>query len=227
MAEPMSRPYRKPTRLVLERIIPLSFPLILVILVFLLFIILPGRNSSTPIPQDPSPSHINLDRGEAIKTAFDFAWDGYYRYAFPHDELKPLSNSPGYSRNDWGATAVDALGTAILMEKPEVVRIVLAHVKSIDFNSTDSGISLFESTIRYMGGLLSAYELLTGPFASLKTNSEDVAFLVNQAKNLAEVLSSAFVDENSLPSSILDPHTLKGNGENSLAGAGTLVSCMR
>jgi mannosyl-oligosaccharide alpha-1,2-mannosidase len=224
VAEP--KPHRKPPHFILERILPFSFPIILVILVLLLLVILPDSNSSKPIPQDPGLNHINLDRREAIKTVFDFAWDGYYQYAFPHDELKPLSNTPGYSRNDWGATAVDALGTAILMEKSEAVKIVLAHVQSIDFNSTDGGISVFESTIRYMGGLLSAYELLTGPFTSLNTDSQDVTFLVDQAKNLAEVLSAAFERGDSLPSSVLDPHTMKGNGENSLAGAGTLVSSM-
>lgn len=34
-------------------------------------------------------------RAAAVKEAFQFAWDGYYKYAFPHDELHPVSN--GYS----------------------------------------------------------------------------------------------------------------------------------
>jgi len=204
----------------------LSIPVVLVILVLLLLNVLPGRHSSTPIPQDPIPNPVNLVHREAIKTVFDFAWDGYYQHAFPHDELKPLSSSPWYSRNEWGATAVDALGTAILTEKSETVKVVLGHVKSINFNSTNSGLSVFKSTIRYTSGLLSAYELLIGPFASLNIDLGDLTFLVDEAKNLAEVLSAAFRTKNSLPSSILDPDTLKGNRENSLAGASTLVSRM-
>lgn len=37
-------------------------------------------------------------RAQAVKDAFQFAWDGYYKYAFPHDELHPVSNGYGDSR---------------------------------------------------------------------------------------------------------------------------------
>lgn len=33
------------------------------------------------------------DRAAAIKDTFQIAWDGYYKHAFPHDELHPLDNS--------------------------------------------------------------------------------------------------------------------------------------
>jgi mannosyl-oligosaccharide alpha-1,2-mannosidase len=216
---PTMRPHQKSSRIVLERILPLTFPVVLVVVLLLLFILPSGNNLPALGPIVP-----HLDRKEAIRSAFDFAWDGYYTLAFPHDELKPLSNSPGYSRNDWGATAVDALGTAILMGKLDIVNIVLAHIKTIDFNNTNTPISVFESTIRYMGGLLSAYELLTGPFASLSADHESINALLDQAKSLGDILSAAFVDGNALPSGVLTLHNLDGNGKNSLAGAGTMVS---
>lgn len=212
----LSRPFSK-------RVLPLTVLVLFSILALSLFLSLRRNTFHRSPPQDLS--HHNLRRREAIISAFEFAWNGYYTTAFPHDELKPHSNLPGASRNDWGATAVDTLGTAILMELPDVVKIILAHVKSIDFHSTNTSISVFESTIRYMGGLLSAYELLTGPFASLiNPSQENIYFLVDQAKELGEVLSAAFIDGNALPSGELDPHTLKGSGKNGLAGAGTLVS---
>lgn len=37
-------------------------------------------------------------RAEAVREAFQFAWNGYYRYAFPHDELHPVTNGYGDSR---------------------------------------------------------------------------------------------------------------------------------
>ena len=43
----------------------------------------------------PDNSTVNAQRAAAVKEAFQFAWDGYYKYAFPHDELHPISN--GYS----------------------------------------------------------------------------------------------------------------------------------
>lgn len=33
------------------------------------------------------------DRTAAVQEAFDRGWNGYYTYAFPHDELAPLSKS--------------------------------------------------------------------------------------------------------------------------------------
>lgn len=40
------------------------------------------------------------DRADAVKAAFEYAWNGYKQYAFGHDELKPLSNSFSDSRYD-------------------------------------------------------------------------------------------------------------------------------
>lgn len=37
-------------------------------------------------------------RANAVKEAFQFAWDGYYQYAFPHDELHPVTNNFSDSR---------------------------------------------------------------------------------------------------------------------------------
>lgn len=46
------------------------------------------------LQDDGSPSY----RAHAIKEAFQHAWDGYMKYAFPHDELHPVSNGYGDSR---------------------------------------------------------------------------------------------------------------------------------
>ena len=40
----------------------------------------------------------NQQRADAVKEAFQHAWDGYMKYAFPHDELHPVSNGYGDSR---------------------------------------------------------------------------------------------------------------------------------
>lgn len=37
-------------------------------------------------------------RAAAVKEAFQFAWNGYYKYAFPHDELRPVTNGFTNSR---------------------------------------------------------------------------------------------------------------------------------
>lgn len=37
-------------------------------------------------------------KADAVKEAFQHAWDGYMKYAYPHDELHPVSNGYGDSR---------------------------------------------------------------------------------------------------------------------------------
>lgn len=60
---------------------------------------------ASPVPDDTqsllkrAPSfRLQRNRAEAVKEAFTFAWDGYYKYAFPADELNPVSKGKGYSR---------------------------------------------------------------------------------------------------------------------------------
>ena len=46
----------------------------------------------------PSNHTLNRERADAVKEAFIHAWDGYYKYAFPHDELHPVTNGFSDSR---------------------------------------------------------------------------------------------------------------------------------
>src|SRR5262245_33843228 len=73
-------------------------------------------------PSRPRNAHAasirtaNAEMAEAVRREFLHAWNGYKRYAWGHDELKPLSKS----YRDWYATSlymtpVDALDTMIVM----------------------------------------------------------------------------------------------------------------
>lgn len=50
---------------------------------------------------------------------------------------------------------MDAFSTALLMQIPEIVDEILNYIPTIDFDHTTDGVSLFETTIRYLGGMLS------------------------------------------------------------------------
>ena len=71
--------------------------------------------------------------------------------------------------NGWGASAIDALSTALVMGNAEIVKQILAYVPDIDWSvsADDQPVSLFETTIRYVAGLLSGYDLLKGPRSDL------------------------------------------------------------
>lgn len=74
------------------------------------------------------------------------------------------------ARNGWGASAVDALSTAIVMGQKDIVGQILDHIATIDYSQTSTDVSLFETTIRYLAGMLSGYDFLSGPLSDLADN---------------------------------------------------------
>lgn len=160
-------------------------------------------------------------------------------------EVEREGISTDIDRNGWGATAIDALSTAIIMEKWDVVEQILDFVPKIDFDrsNTANDISLFETTIRYLGGLISGkptrrglekknflltttgYDLLTGPFADRFKGDSRVDALLSQAKHLADNLKVAFDTPSGIPDNNLyfSPPRRAGRETNGLATTGTLV----
>jgi mannosyl-oligosaccharide alpha-1,2-mannosidase len=187
---------------------------------------LAGPACALPKRQDGPSTEL---KAYAVKEAFQISWRGYYENAFPNDNLLPVDNTFDNDRNGWGVTAVDSLSTAIVLEDAEIVKQILEFVPEIDFTTTkevNESISVFETNIRYLGGLISAYDLLTGPYSSLIDDSSLVDALLSQATTLADVLSIAF----DTPSGVPDPQIflnpsprLNGSTENNIAEVGTLV----
>jgi mannosidase alpha-like ER degradation enhancer 2 len=96
----------------------------------------------------------------AVRAEFLHAWNGYKKYAWGHDDLKPLSKS----YHDWYAepllmTPVDSLDTMILMGlKDEATSTKNYIIQNLSFDK-DISVQNFEVTIRLLGGLLSSYQL--------------------------------------------------------------------
>lgn len=95
-----------------------------------------------------------------VKTEFLHAWNGYKKYAWGHDDLKPLSKT----HHDWYPqpllmTPVDALDTMILMGLKDEARSTRKYiVENLSFDK-DISVQNFEVTIRLLGGLLTNYQL--------------------------------------------------------------------
>ncbi|KAG5800530.1 hypothetical protein H9Q69_000417 [Fusarium xylarioides] len=179
--------------------------------------------------QSPAKLKGDPQRAAAIVEAFRFSWDKYEQFAAPHDTLLPISKTYEDDRNGWGATAVDGLSTAIIMEDAEVVDTILRQIMLTDFTVTivpDQPISLFETTIRYLGGLLSAYDLLSGSYKHLATDIYLKNNLLKAAVILADRLSIAFDTPSGIPDDeiIFNPRLRRfGNIDNSITCFGTLV----
>ncbi|KAF5544507.1 class I alpha-mannosidase 1B [Fusarium phyllophilum] len=190
-----------------------------------------SRHSYSKAVSQQSPAKLKGDpqRAAAIVEAFRFSWDKYEQFAAPHDTLLPISKTYEDDRNGWGATAVDGLSTAIIMEDAEIVDKILRQIMLTDFTVTvvpDQPISLFETTIRYLGGLLSAYDLLSGSYKRLATDVYLKNNLLKTAVILADRLSIAFDTPSGIPDDeiIFNPRLRRfGNIDNSITCFGTLV----
>ena len=148
-----------------------------------------------------------------VRAEFLHAWRGYERYAWGHDELKPLSKTA----RDWYdeplyMTQVDALDTLILMGfREEAARDHEFVVKHLSFDK-DLSVQVFEITIRHLGGLLSAYQL---------TNDRR---LLRLAEDLGNRLLPAFDSPTGIPYRFVNLRTGKTRGEvTNPAETGTLL----
>ena len=163
--------------------------------------------AAAPAPEDPAVTAAR------VKSEFLHAWDDYVKYAWGHDELKPLSKTP----RDWYGqsllmTPVDALDTLVLMGLKDQADKDRALIDSqLDFDK-DIYVKNFEITIRLLGGLLSGYELTHDPK------------LLALADDLGKRLLPAFDSPTGLPYQFVNLRTGKTRGaESNPAETGTLI----
>ncbi|KAI4199777.1 MAG: hypothetical protein LQ350_004404 [Teloschistes chrysophthalmus] len=110
------------------------------------------------------------------------------------------------------------------MELSNIVDEIVDWIPSINYNSSDQQLSVFETTIRYLGGMISGYDLLTGPLAHVASNASAVQVLLAQSVNLADALKYTFDTPTGIPhhSLFLDSHSYKEGFDNSIASVGTV-----
>ena len=127
---------------------------------------------------------------ETIKTVFKRSWSGYKEFAWGHDEVMPVSGSKKDPFAGWGATLVDALDSLWIMGMKDEFEEAVKAVENIDFTTTHRpDVPLFETTIRYLGGFLAAYDMA----------GKKHEILLTKAKELAEILMAAFDTPNRMP----------------------------
>ncbi|XP_002519694.2 mannosyl-oligosaccharide 1,2-alpha-mannosidase MNS3 [Ricinus communis] len=136
-----------------------------------------------------------LERQQKVKDAFIHAWSGYKKYAMGYDELMPLSHRGVDGLGGLGATVVDALDTAMIMGADEIVSEAGLWIEThlSDRISKKGQVNLFETTIRVLGGLLSAYHLSGGEQGTNSMHKEPKPIVYLEiARNLADRLLLAF-----------------------------------
>lgn len=155
-----------------------------------------GRSARIPrvqahFPRETAPDkRAREEKLARIKDVFLKHWRGYKRYAWEHDELKPVSGGFKDPFAGWRATLVDTLDTLWIMGLKDEFDEAVKAVGTIDFTTSNRiTIPLFEVAIRYMGGLLAAYDI----------SEHKYPVLLEKVVELGELLMSAFDTPNRMP----------------------------
>jgi mannosidase alpha-like ER degradation enhancer 3 len=172
---------------------------------------------------------------------FMHAYGGYMEYAFPHDELMPISCKPRIrgvtpSRGDvddslgnFSLTLVDALDTlAVVGEYEEFAKAVRFIVDNVRFDA-DLVVSVFETNIRIVGGLISGHLLSI----LVKERHPELLYwyngeLLKMAAEVADRLMPAFNTTSGIPHPRVNlkrgmPAELKKQHDTCTACAGTMI----
>ncbi|KAJ7643767.1 glycoside hydrolase family 47 protein [Roridomyces roridus] len=151
----------------------------------------------------------------AAKQLFSTSYDAYKQFAWGHDDLLPVSLGVGDGLGGWGASLVDALGTLWIAGETDEFEEAVNFIANLDFSTppVPQTISVFETTIRWVGGLVSAYEL----------SGEQYPILITKAKEVTDKLAFAFFGNNTIPFNQMDFTTNKPlNQTTNIAQIGTL-----
>lgn len=150
---------------------------------------------------------------ERVKAELRHSWEGYKKYCWGHDDLRPLSKTC----RDWYGTPIlmtpvdslDSLYILGLKAEADKTREYIAANLSFD---KDISVQNFEITIRILGGLLSSYQI---------TNDKR---LLTLADELGTRLLPVFDSPTGLPYKFVNLKTGKVSGNiSNPAETGTLL----
>ncbi|KAK3309364.1 glycoside hydrolase family 47 protein [Chaetomium strumarium] len=162
--------------------------------------------------QSPEASARRRERQQAVKDTFSKCWHSYKKYVMGADELAPVTGGHRDHFGGWAATLVDSLDTLWIMDLKEEFEEAITAANEIDFTHTELGeINVFETTIRYLGGFLSAFDL-----------SGDVR-LLRKAVEVGDMLYKAFDTPNRMPITRWEIHAA-ARGEKQVAPNSVLLA---
>ncbi|KAF8416181.1 glycoside hydrolase [Tirmania nivea] len=167
------------------------------------------RQSSNRPPKSPIPRssiQIQFDfkakgngGGDAAKAqaVVDVMKRTFWKYklrAWGMDEITPITGGYQNTRNGWAATIVDTLTTTALMGLEEEFLLELNYtINGIDFALAQGLVDPFETTIRYLGAMVSTVDLIEeGVVRRNLVTPVQRDSLIEKAVRLANLLGPSF-----------------------------------
>lgn len=160
--------------------------------------------------------YVDEEKRDAVRDAMRDAYNAYETYAMGYDELQPLTKRGKNAFGGLGATVIDSLDTLWIMGlKDQYSRARNWVADRLHFDRNYEA-SVFETTIRVVGGLIAAHDL-----------SGDEMYLA-KCLDLVRHLKPAFSTETGIPYNIVNlkkgwaKNPTWSRGASTLAEFGTL-----
>ncbi|XP_076053382.1 ER degradation-enhancing alpha-mannosidase-like protein 2 isoform X2 [Oratosquilla oratoria] len=157
---------------------------------------------------------------------FYHAYDSYIEYAYPYDELRPLSCDGHDTWGSYSLTLVDALDTlAVMGNSSEFKRVYDIIMEKATFDS-NINVSVFETNIRIVGGLLSAHFMSRRMGVTLEPGWPCSGPLLRLAEDVVQRLLPAFDTSTGMPYGTVNLKYGVPEGETPItctAGVGTYI----
>jgi mannosyl-oligosaccharide alpha-1,2-mannosidase len=142
----------------------------------------------------------DTERVKIIREAMKHTFWQYRRNAWGSDDIGPVTGKGYASRNGWGAFIVDSATTLAVMGLWDELAESVGFITKIDFSVSDDLVDPFETTIRYIGGLVSLIDLADSGVIPEKIISPDVRErILEQAVTLANALGPAYDTPTGMP----------------------------
>lgn len=166
-------------------------------------------------------------RQEQVKKAMQLSWTGYEKYAWGYDEYHPVSKTGRHMvpPTGLGWIIVDALDTMMLMNMTTELKHARDWIRTTLTYDLDHDVNTFETTIRMLGGFLSAHYLQTEfpemcP-VDLGAGGEDL--YIEKAVDLATRLLGAYESPSGIPYASVNLHSMRGIRSHADGGASSLA----
>lgn len=173
------------------------------------------NNNHLIISQPSGVSNADTYRMSYVRDMMKHAWHGYANYAWGFNEVRPVTKLPHtdsiFGGEKLGASIVDGIDTLYIMGLNDEYLAARTWIENnLDFSKFDIDLSVFETNIRYVGGLLSIYAL-----------TRDQMYL-NKAVQIADKLMPAFETPSGIPYSNVNLRTGYAHNHDWAYGAAIL-----
>lgn len=166
---------------------------------------------------DSNPAMIDFAKREVVKKMMIHAWQNYKLYAWGKNELRPLSQRAHsgsiFGSYDLGATIVDGLDTLYLMGLEKEYREGRDWIeRKFSLDNISADLSVFETNIRFVGGLLTLYAFTGDPMYKEK------------AQHIADKLLPAFQTPTGIPYALVNVKTGMSKNYGWASGGSSILS---